>query len=66
MVEKGSFFAKLSLSADFSYFDNFLTGYITVRNLRPMQTDATSHNIVACCWAFLANNVASVYMGLKV
>ena len=31
-----------------------------------MQTDATSHNIVACCWGFLANNVASVCMGLKV
>ena len=34
--------------------------------LRPMQTDATSHNIVACCGRFLANNVASVCMGLKV
>ena len=21
-----------------------------------MQTDATGHNIVACCWGFLANN----------
>ena len=31
-----------------------------------MQTDATSHNIVACCWGFLANNVASVCMGPKV
>ena len=30
-----------------------------------MQTDATSHNIVACCWGFLANNVASVCTGLK-
>ena len=30
-----------------------------------MQTDATSHNIVVCCWGFwgvLANNVASVCM----
>ena len=35
-------------------------------SLRPMQTDATSHNIVACCWGFLANNVASVCMGLNV
>ena len=34
--------------------------------LKPMQTDATSHNIVACCWGFMANNVASVCMGLKV
>ena len=31
-----------------------------------MQTDATSHNIVACCWEFLANSVASVCMGLNV
>ena len=31
-----------------------------------MQTDATSHNIVACCWGCVANNVASVCMGLKV
>ena len=31
-----------------------------------MQTDATSDNIVACCWGVLANNVASVCMGLKV
>ena len=31
-----------------------------------MQTDATSHNIVACSWGFLANIVASVRMGLKV
>ena len=31
-----------------------------------MQTDATSHNIVACCWGFLANSVASVCTGLKV
>ena len=31
-----------------------------------MQTDATSHYIVACCWGFLANNVASVCTGLKV
>ena len=29
-----------------------------------MQTDATSNNIVVCCWGFLANNVASVCMGL--
>ena len=34
--------------------------------LRPVETDATSHNIVACCWGFLANNIASVCMGLKV
>ena len=40
--------------------------YQKVILLRPMQTDATSHNIVACCWGFLANNVASVCMGLKV
>ena len=33
--------------------------------LRPMQTDATSHNIVACCWGVLVNNAASVCMGLK-
>ena len=38
----------------------------SLRILRPMQTDATSHNIVVCCWGFLANNVASVCMGLKV
>ena len=31
-----------------------------------MQTDATNHNTVACCWGFLANNVASVCMVLKV
>ena len=31
-----------------------------------MQTDATNHNIVACCWGFLANNVASVCMVLNV
>ena len=30
------------------------------------KTDATSHNVVACCWGFLANNVASVCMGLNV
>ena len=35
-------------------------------DLRPMQTDATRHNTVACCWGFLVNNVASVCMGLKV
>ena len=29
-----------------------------------MQTDATTHSIVACCWGFWANNVGSVYMGL--
>ena len=29
-----------------------------------MQTDATSHNMVACCWGFVANNVASVCMDL--
>ena len=31
-----------------------------------MQTDATSHNIVAGCWGFLTNNVVFVCMGLKV
>ena len=31
-----------------------------------MQTDPTTHNIVACCWGFVANSVASVCMGLKV
>ena len=30
-----------------------------------MQTYATSHNIAACCWGFLDNNVATVCMGLK-
>ena len=30
------------------------------------KTDATSYNIVAFCWGFLANNVASVCMDLKV
>ena len=33
---------------------------------RPTQTDATSHNIVACCCGFEANNVASACMYLKV
>ena len=37
-----------------------------VKLLRPMQTDATTHNIVACFWVFVVNNVAFVYMGLKV
>ena len=32
---------------------------------RPMQVDATSHYIVACCWGVLANNVASVCLGQK-
>ena len=41
---------------------DWLSGF----GLRPMQTDSTSHNIVACCWGILANNVASVCMGLKV
>ena len=58
----------------FLYFTNrLLTGSVQLRMnlvmisvLRPMQTDATSHNVVACCWGFLANNVASVCMGLKV
>ena len=36
------------------------------RSLRPIQTDATSLNIVACWLGFLANNVASVCMDLKV
>ena len=36
---------------------------VTVK-LRPLQTDATSHNIVACCWGFSANNVVSVCMGI--
>ena len=31
-----------------------------------MQTDAASQDIVVCCWGFLANNVASVCMGLNV
>ena len=30
-----------------------------------MQSHAASHNNVACCWGFLANNVESVCMNLK-
>ena len=37
-----------------------------VSTLRHMQTNATSHNAVACCRGVLANNVESVCMGLKV
>ena len=36
------------------------------RSLRSMQTDAISNNIVTCWLGFLANNVASVCMDLKV
>ena len=43
-----------------------LVGSMNKNILRPMQTDTTSHNIVACCWVFVANNVASVCMDLKV
>ena len=32
----------------------------------PCKTEATNHNIAACCRGFLENNVASVCMGLKV
>ena len=34
--------------------------------LRPMQTDTTSANNFQHCWVLLANNVASVFTGLKV
>ena len=38
---------------------------IATRFLRPMQTDSTSANNSQHCWVLMANNVASVCMGLK-
>ena len=43
-----------------------LTNFFVYLALRPMQTEATSAKNSQQCWVLLANNVASVCMGLKV